>query len=99
MSAKVVDMRRLSICQSTPAFFGLQPTHRAIIHEEIFLLCYYGKGGFTHNEVYNMPRYLRTFYLKQIEKLNAKQAEAQKEAENHQQGKSEVFGPPVLPKS
>jgi len=46
-----------------------------------------------------MPRYLRTFYIKQIEKINNQRAEEQKKSENHQSGKSEVFGPPVLPKS
>jgi len=45
-----------------------------------------------------MPRYLRTFYLKQIEQINSKQMEDQKKRDNHQQGKSEVFGPPVAPK-
>ena len=63
------------------------------------MLCYYGKGGFTHDEVYNMPRYLRTFYLKQIEKIVAERNEQQKKAENQQKGKSEVFSPPVMPKS
>ena len=91
-------MRRPSICQSTPGFFGLAPTHRPLIHEEIFSLCYYGKGGFTHDEVYNMPRYLRTFYLKQIQKVFEKQQEDQKKHENQSQGRSEVFSPPVMPK-
>mgnify|MGYP003124957801 FL=1 len=58
------------------------------------MLCYYGKGGFTHDEVYRMPRYLRQFYLKQIEKINTKQLEDRKKQENHNSGKSEVFGPP-----
>jgi len=62
------------------------------------MLCYYGKGGFTHNEVYNMPRYLRTFYLKQIEKVVSKQNEEREKSENHSKGKSEVFQPPVMPK-
>ena len=81
---------------STLTFFGLTPSHRPLIHEEVFLLCYYGKGGFTHHEVYNMPRYLRTFYIKQIEKINNKQSEDAKKQENHQSGKSEVFGPPQV---
>ena len=62
------------------------------------MLCYYGKGGFTHNEVYNMPKYLRTFYIKQIEKVITKQNEEREKAENHNQGKSQVFSPPVMPK-
>ena len=60
------------------------------------MLWYYGKGGFTHDQVYNMPKYLRTFYLKQIEKINNKQVEDQKKQSNHNSGKSEVFGPPKV---
>jgi hypothetical protein len=60
------------------------------------MLCYYGKGGFSHHEVYNMPRYLRQFYLKQIEKINTKQVEDSKARDNHNSGKSEVFGPPKV---
>jgi hypothetical protein len=45
-----------------------------------------------------MPIYLRTFYLKQIEKIVLKRQEQEKRADNQQQGKSEVFSPPVMPK-
>jgi len=45
-----------------------------------------------------MPRYLRTFYLKQIEQINTKNMEDQKKRDNQRSGKSEVFSPPVLPK-
>ena len=49
-------------------FFGLQPKHKKQVYEEIFQLVYYGKGGFTFDEVYNLPIYLRKFYLKRLEK-------------------------------
>ena len=45
-----------------------------------------------------MPRYLRTFYIKQIEKVVAKQNQEQEKQSNHNKGKSEVFSPPVTPK-
>ena len=54
--------------KSLLSFFGLQPKHKKDIHEEIFQLIYYHKGGFTFNEVYNLPIYLRKFYLKRLEK-------------------------------
>jgi hypothetical protein len=60
------------------------------------MLCYYGKGGFTHDQVYNMPRYLRTFYLKQIEKIHTKQVDEQNKQDNHNSGRSEIFGPPRI---
>ena len=54
--------------KSLLSFFGLQPKHKKDIHEEIFQLIYYHKGGFTFDEVYNLPIYLRKFYLKRLEK-------------------------------
>ena len=33
------------------------------------MLCYFGGGGFTHDEVYYMPTWLRKFYIKQIQKV------------------------------
>jgi hypothetical protein len=31
-------------------------------------LCYHGKGGFSWNEVYNLPIHLRRFYIQQVSK-------------------------------
>jgi hypothetical protein len=31
-------------------------------------LCYYGKGGFTWSDVYELPIYLRRFYINQVKK-------------------------------
>lgn len=59
-------MMRSSIYQSTAGFFGLTPKHKPLIHKDIFTLTYYGKG-FTHADVYNMPLYLRKFYLREVE--------------------------------
>jgi hypothetical protein len=50
-------------------FFGLGTNYRIGLHEEIFSLCYYGQGGFTWSDVYNLPIYLRKFYIKQIVKI------------------------------
>lgn len=46
------------------AFFGLNLEYKLGIHQEIFSMCYAGKGGFTFNELYNMPIHLRRYYLK-----------------------------------
>ena len=54
-------------------FFGLTPEDRPKIHEEVFALSYYGEGGFPYNHVYNMPIYLRRFYLKKISEIQDKQ--------------------------
>jgi hypothetical protein len=65
------------------SFFGLRAEDKPAIHSEIFSLCFHGKGGFNFTEVYNMPTYLRRFYIqkaaefyeeerKQINKSNKK---------------------------
>ena len=54
-------------------FFGLSPNDKPKIHEQIFQMCYYGEGGFTHSEVYGMPTYLRQFYYKKL--VDSKQEE------------------------
>ena len=54
--------------KSLLSFLGLQPKHKKDIHEEIFQLIYYHKGGFTFNEVYNLPIYLRKVYLNRLNK-------------------------------
>ena len=68
------------ICLSIPPFFGLGPKYRPLLHEQIFDLVYWGKGGFGWHDVYNMPVWLRTFYIKKIEKILKDQNKAQEEA-------------------
>ena len=63
--------------------FLVKTSDRKEIHKQIFQIIYYGNGGFNHSDVYNMPSYLRMFYLnelsetkkqenKQIEDMNKK---------------------------
>ena len=47
-------------------FFGLSLEYKLGMHEEIFSVCYAGKGGFIWSDVYNMPVHLRKFYIKLI---------------------------------
>tara|TARA_R110002096_G_C14222825_1_gene691047 strand:- start:352 stop:627 length:276 start_codon:yes stop_codon:yes gene_type:complete len=66
-------------CPLTPTFFGLGPNYRPILHQQIFDLIYWGKGGFTWSDVYAMPVWLRVFYIKSIEKVH-KERNKQEEA-------------------
>jgi hypothetical protein len=61
-------------------FFGLQNDYRAILHEEIFNLCYYGQGGFTQTDVYTMPIHLRRFYLRKLMSVKEEEAKQQEAA-------------------
>jgi hypothetical protein len=61
-------------------FFGLTSEYKLDLHKLLFTLIYYSNGGFTYTEVYNMPVYLRTFYLKQLEEAKKQEADAVKSA-------------------
>lgn len=61
-------------------FFGLTAKDKPIIYRQIFELCYYGQGGFTFNEVMEMPIWLRRFYIQEINK------EIKREKELREQG-------------
>ena len=65
-------------------FFGLTPEYKLQIHEEIFQLILHSKGGFTFGEVYNLPIYLRTFYLKRLQTFYKNEAaELKKEMDKY----------------
>ena len=51
------------------SFFGLRAEDKPAIHDQIFSLCFHGKGGFNFTEVYNMPIYLRHFYIKKAQQF------------------------------
>jgi hypothetical protein len=57
------------------AFFGLTPEYKKIILDEIFYLCYNSQGGFTHDEVYNMPIRYRRYYIQKLNETHEKQQE------------------------
>ena len=70
-------------------FFGLTTDYKLGLHEEIFSLCYYGKGGFTWNEGYELPIHLRRYYIQQISKA----IEERNKAEQAQVSKSKRSAP------
>ena len=79
------------------AFFGPTPEYRPYLHTEIFNLVYHGKGGFTWESVYDMPIFLRRFYIK---KINEYIEEQNKEHEKvmKKSNKKSVSGPGISPR-
>lgn len=59
-------MLRSCLARWGSSFFGLPDNYRLSLHEEIFSLSYHSQGGFTQDIVYNLPVYLRNFYLKKL---------------------------------
>ncbi len=62
-------------------FFGLTSEHKVEIHKTLFTMAYYSNGAFDVQQVYNMPVYLRNFYMKQLEEAKTKEADAMKSAQ------------------
>jgi hypothetical protein len=52
-------------------FFGLDAAHRAVLHNNLFELVWWGDGRWTLNDVYEMSVPMRRFWVKKLnEKLN-----------------------------
>ena len=64
------------------AFFGLTPasakTHRVKFLTQIHEICFYGQGGYSWTEVYDMPLWLRKFVYTKIKDHYDKKAEQTK---------------------
>jgi hypothetical protein len=66
--------------QLEQTFFGFKPDDRVTFHKNIFNLIWYGDGRWDWDTIYNMPIFLRKFYVTQVNKIFAEQAEAAEEA-------------------
>lgn len=70
-------------------FFGLGLDYKLGLHEEIFSLCYHGQGGFSWQDVYDLPIHLRRFYIQQV----IKSVEAKNKTESDAQTKTKASVP------
>mgnify|MGYP003386636528 CR=1 FL=1 len=71
-------------------FFGLGLDYKPILHKQLFDIVYFSKGAFTHDDVYCMPIYLRTFYYGEL----SKQLDLEKEAVDKANGNGSNSKPP-----
>jgi len=88
-------MRRASIYQSGLPFFGLTPTYRASIFNQIHEIVFHGKGGYDYHTVYNMPIWLRNYTFQKINEYYEKEAEEMKKANKGKGGGSIPKGPAI----
>lgn len=60
-------------------FFGFKPEDRVQLHESLFNLVWHGNGRWSWSELYNMPVYLRRFWIRKINQIyeEAKQRDEQ----------------------
>lgn len=68
-------MRRVSIFRSLLTFFGLTPEYRVYLFTQIHEIVFHGNGGYTWNDIYNMPIWIRKFTFQKIKEYYEKQAE------------------------
>ncbi len=50
-------------------FFGFRPEDRPRLHENIFNLLWYANGRLSWDDIYNMPIFLRSYYIKRVNKM------------------------------
>ena len=72
------------------SFFGLAASDKVLLHEELFTMVMASNGGFRWTELYEMPTYLRKFYLRKLKEWKEKETQ---QAEQGQGGNK--FSPPA----
>jgi len=69
-------------------FFGFKPEHRIDLHDNLFNLLWHGDGRWDWDMLYNMPIFLRKFYVKRVNKLIEDRAAAQQAANEKTKNKN-----------
>jgi len=72
----------------------LTSEERIEIYKEIFHLVYNSNGGFTYGDVYEMPIFLRRFYLRMLIEQKEKENDQAKHQENDITSKSKLASRP-----
>lgn len=76
-------------------FFGFKPEDRPTLHENIFNMLWHGEGRWTWDEIYEMPIFLRRFYVKQINKILTERQQQQEERLKAAQSRNSVAKQPL----
>lgn len=77
-------------------FFGLTsknaPEYRKALFKQIHEIVFHGNGGYSWEEIYNMPRWLRLFTFKEIENYYKQQQQDLEKAKSSSNSTS-LIGP------
>jgi len=76
-------------------FFGLTPEYRLSVFNNIHDIVYYGNGGYSWTEVYNMPIWLRKFTFNKIKDTLLANAEVANQPTTS--NKSKIARPNIKP--
>jgi len=84
-------------------FFGLTSEYRAHVFSTIHEIVFWGKGGYDHDTIYDMPVWLRNFTFNKLkdhyQKNNSQDQETniQKSISTMKQAKTESISPQRVP--
>ncbi len=67
-----------------PTFFGFKPADRVHLHQNMFDLIWWGDGKWDWDTIYNMPIFLRKYWVTRLNTI-LKQREEQAEQLREQQ--------------
>ena len=56
-----------------PTFFGFKPEDRVTLHDNLFELLMRGDGRWDWNTLYNLPVFIRKFWIRKINQTTEKQ--------------------------
>ena len=59
-------------------FFGFNAKDRVALHKNLFDLMWHGEGRWDWNTIYNMPVFLRNFWIDSINKKNQPKSTSKK---------------------
>lgn len=63
-------------------FFGLTPEYKVELHKSMLVTSHYSKGAFSVKELYEMPVYLRTFYMNEFANIKKEESDQIKKVSN-----------------
>ncbi len=80
-------------------FFGLDAKDRPKLHDALFNLLWAGDGRWDWPTLYNMPIWLRNFWIRKINKMHTDKSDAQAAAQRNTHKKNskaeKVIKPPM----
>lgn len=68
-------------------FFGFKPEDRVKLHENIFNLIWYAAGRWSWDDIYNLPIFLRNYYVKRVNKMIEQENEFHEQQLQNQKAK------------
>ena len=76
-------------------FFGLDSKDKADLHDLLFNLLWAGEGRWDWNTLYNMPIWMRKFWIHKLNKMYDDRKMAEQKQQKKKYNESKVVKPPM----